>query len=188
MFRPRTLTLTLLLLALAPGCKSGSAPGAAPASGSEDRKSEERKEAATPESAAEPTAAPPPSPEPGGMQPSRDKTEDRSAGDAVAGSRLELAEPMISGGLDRDIIRRKVQDHEADIQACVAAELAGTVAVKLTIDDRGVVKDVALNEQSKLDNREAVDCILALMSKWSFVGEATGKASVDLQLELKPVQ
>jgi hypothetical protein len=186
MFRPRTLTLTLFLLALASGCKS-SAPGAAP--GSEDRKSEERKQTATPESAAEPTAASPPAPQPDGMQPQSEKADERrSVDDAVAGSRLELAEPMISGGLDRDIIRRKVQDHEADIQACVTAELAGTVAVKLTIDDRGVVKDVVLNEETELGDRKAVDCILELMSKWSFVGEATGKASVELQFELKPEQ
>jgi hypothetical protein len=186
MFRPRPATLTLVLLALASGCKS-TEPGSA-SNSAVDRKSEERKQAVSPTAADDSTAAepaagsvPPPAPEAEAAKPTVAK---ESPGDAIADSRIEVAEPMISGGLDRDIIRRKVLDQELDIRAC-APELAGTVVVKLAVDDRGVVKDVELGKDSDLDDREAVDCILALMSKWSFVGEASAKASVELRVELK---
>lgn len=108
--------------------------------------------------------------------------------DALAGSRVQIAEPMVNGGLGRDIIRRKAMDHEADLQACYARapELAGKVAVKLSVDARGLVKDVELSEQSELDDRELVDCILELVSGWSFAGEATAAATVELGIELTP--
>lgn len=101
---------------------------------------------------------------------------------------MQIAEPMVNGGLGRDIIRRKAMDHEAELQACHARapELAGKVAVKLSVDARGLVKDVELSEQSELDNRELVDCILELVSGWSFAGEATAAATVELGIELTP--
>ena len=108
---------------------------------------------------------------------------------AVAEFRDLLIRP---GLLLAEVVRRKAQDHEADIKACHARglagdpNLAGTVAVKLEVDKRGVVKDVELGGDSSLDDREVVDCILELVSKWSFAGEATGKATVELRLELSP--
>jgi hypothetical protein len=195
--RPRSATLTLVL-ALVSACSKGSAPG--PARGAADAVKMEAREqreeapvAPTSEVAAEPTAAnppPPPGPEseakraesaPGGGGPAADV-------EALTGSRLQLAEPMINGGLDRDIIRRKAQDHDDELRACYERDpkLAGTVAVKLSVDARGKVKDVELGADSELEDREVVDCMLELLAGWSFAGEASSAATVELRFELKP--
>jgi hypothetical protein len=187
---PRSATLTLVLLALAPGCSSqSSAPGPAHGAAEDKSASELRKDIAgeaAPQRAAEPADASPPTPAP----------ESSAAADAAAAktaeeralSRVQIGEPMINGGLDRDIIRRKAQDHEAELQACLGSDptLAGKLAVKLSVDARGVVKDVELGEGSELDDRELVDCILEHVATWSFAGEATAAATVELNLELTP--
>ncbi|HLT37441.1 MAG TPA: AgmX/PglI C-terminal domain-containing protein [Enhygromyxa sp.] len=201
MIRSRSASLTLVSFALALGCSSkSSAPSSA------EVQPELRSEAApvgvSEEAAPADATASQPAPEPeasereDGAPPSgaarKAKEASRDRDDALGGSRLRIAEPMVGGGIDRDIIRRKAQDHEADIRACHARgleanpELAGTVAVKLEVDARGVVKDVDLGSAGDLTDREVVDCILELVSKWSFAGEATGKATVELKLELSP--
>ena len=190
MIRPRSATFTLVLLALASGCSGkSSAPG--PAHGAADAKSMPLEQGVAPapeRAAAEPTNASPALPR---AETERDAPSGASAADkddALAGSRVQIAEPMINGGLDRDIIRRKAMDHEADLRACHARapELAGTVAVKLSVDARGLVKDVELGEHSELDDRELVDCILEAVAGWSFAGEATAAATVELGIELTP--
>lgn len=189
MLRPRSATLTLALLALAPGCSSqSSAPGGAPASNVQPEAPPESVEQApapaspiAPERERDDDEAAPAAEE-AAAAPAPAGGEARKAKDALAPSRLNI-EPMIDGGLDRDIIRRKAQDHEVELQACFdRSERAGTVAVKLEVDARGVVKDVELGADSELDDREVVDCVLKLISGWSFAGEATGKATVSLSL------
>ena len=135
--------------------------------------------------AAEPANASPPTP----------ASEEVEAGAAAKTadqqhSRVQVGEPMINGGLDRDIIRRKAQDHEADLHACLASDptRAGKLTIKLSVDARGLVKDVELGKDSELDDRELVDCILEHIATWSFAGEATGAATVELALELGPAQ
>ncbi|MFO7561878.1 MAG: AgmX/PglI C-terminal domain-containing protein [Enhygromyxa sp.] len=189
MLRPRTASLTLALLALAAGCSSKSS---APAERSVDA-------VAPQESAPEVEGdASPSEPAPAGgaaIEPEPAAEADAAAGPskaarvpadkALAPSRIQIAEPKTNGGIHRDIIRRKVLDHQADLQACAEGhELGGTLAVKLEVDARGVVGDVELGSQSGLDDREFVDCVLALVSKWSFAGEATAAASVELQFEI----
>jgi hypothetical protein len=191
----------LTALVLAAGCSSRSS---APSSGG-NGPSDENREAAVNE-VEDAAAGAMPDPEPAGdkrraspkkSEPSLDdQTASPMAGEneaeeqAISRSKLELAEPMISGGLDRDLIRRRALDHEADILACHAKaldgnpELFGTLAIELKVDARGVVKDVELGQASELGERELVDCVLELASAWSFVGEATGEATVELGFEL----
>lgn len=200
MTRSRLLIFTLL--ALAPGCSAkNSAPGSA------DKNAMTAPDAAAPEpaprdgeAAAAPAAAEPLEEEreldevEAEGEPARDKASRAEASlakdDALAGSRLEIAEPMINGGLNRDIIRRKAQDHEDQIRACHARslvgdpDLGGTVALELSVDERGVVKNVELADATDLADEDTVDCILELVSGWSFAGEATGKASVELRFDL----
>lgn len=185
-------TLAGVLLALAPACStSGSPPGSAQEAADDKRAPEAAPsgdavatEAAKAEAAAAGAPAPAPAPASSLSEEARD--------DALASSRLKIGEPVISGGLDRDIIRRKAQDHQAELQACHARalagqpELAGTLAVELDIDARGLVEDVKLAEGSELDDRELVDCMLEQLASWSFAGEASEAASVELRLELAP--
>jgi hypothetical protein len=198
--RPRSSLLTLaLLLVLAGGCSSKSA---APGSGVADAEQPEAGAAveAAPErespneEAAEPTTASPPAPSRDAKQAEAAPAGERSSkkDDALADSRVEIAERMINGGLDRDIIRRKAQDHEADIRACYERALvgdptlAGTVVVELEIDARGIVNDMALGAKTDLDDREAVDCIVELLSRWSLAGEVSSAGTVELSFELTP--
>jgi pyruvate/2-oxoglutarate dehydrogenase complex dihydrolipoamide acyltransferase (E2) component len=186
--RLRSATLTLAALAFALGCSSqSSAPGAAHGSSNlqpapSDDAPERREPPAAEAQAEEEMSAP--AAEPAMAAPGGASRAAAAKDKAAAPARMKIAEPMASG-LDRDIIRRKVQDHEADLQACVAnPELTGTLAVKLEIDARGVIKDVELAPGSEVDEREVVDCILAIVSTWSFAGEAKGKASAEIRLEL----
>lgn len=185
-------TLAGVLLALAPACStSGSPPGSAQEAADDKRAPEAAPSGdavATEAAKAEAAAAGAPAPAPAPASSLREEARD----DALASSRLKIGEPVISGGLDRDIIRRKAQDHQAELQACHARalagqpELAGTLAVELDIDARGLVEDVKLAEGSELDDRELVDCILEQLASWSFAGEASEAASVELRLELAP--
>lgn len=187
-------TLAGVLLALAPACStSGSPPGSAQEAADDKRAPEAAPSGdavATKEAEAEAAAAGARAPAPAPAPASSLREEARD--DALASSRLKIGEPVISGGLDRDIIRRKAQDHQAELQACHARalagqpELAGTLAVELDIDARGLVEDVKLAEGSELDDRELVDCILEQLASWSFAGEASEAASVELRLELAP--
>lgn len=185
-------TLAGVLLALAPACStSGSPPGSAQEAADDKRAPEAAPSGdavATEAAKAEAAAAGAPAPAPAPASSLREEARD----DALASSRLKIGEPVISGGLDRDIIRRKAQDHQAELQACHARalagqpELAGTLAVELDVDARGLVEDVKLAEGSELDDRELVDCILEQLASWSFAGEASEAASVELRLELAP--
>lgn len=206
MVRQRSLSLILTSLVLVAGCSSrSSAPGSAgekvgnspgDAAGG---KSEDAAAGAMPGAMPEATdnkrmVAPKPEPEPAldDAVAAEHKAVDGEAEEAaaIAGSQLEIAEPMISGGLDRDLIRRKALDHEDEIKACHAKalvdnpELFGTLAIELKVDARGVVEDVELGPTSELGERELVDCVLEAVSGWSFVGEATSKASVELSFKL----
>lgn len=185
-------TLAGVLLALAPACStSGSPPGSAQEAADDKRAPEAAPSGdavATEAAKAEAAAAGAPAPAPAPASSLREEARD----DALASSRLKIGEPVISGGLDRDIIRRKAQDHQAELQACHARalagqpELAGTLAVELDVDARGLVEDVKLAEGSELDDRELVDCILEQLASWSFAGEASEAASVVLRIELAP--
>lgn len=199
----RPLTLTLALLALAPGCsakKSAPKSDAVPEAPAKDGGAPEDADAIGAAAPAEPEPASP-APAESSVKAARELEDESDSkrkpasppsaqADALAGSRVELAEPMINGGLNRDIIRRKAQDHEDDIRACHARslvgdpDLAGTVAVELSVDERGVVRDVELADATDLADEDTVDCILELVSGWSFAGEATAKASVELRFDL----
>jgi hypothetical protein len=103
------------------------------------------------------------------------------APDAMIDSGIVRGEPMIDGGISRDIIRRKAQDHAADLRACGDA---AALAIEFEIDSRGIVTDVELGEGTKLDDKAVVDCILEQIATWTFAAEVTAAAKVELNLDL----
>jgi hypothetical protein len=203
--RLRSSLLLVGVLALAPACASPNQSDTA------ERKRAEQPSAAAEEApAAMPAEAEPavdadidavdrreaePAPAPGGPPPSaggarRDAapTRSESSSPAATTSRLVIAEPAVNGGLNRDLIRRKAMDHDEELRACHAhaPDFAGSIVVKLQVDARGLVKDVELGDEGTIGNRALETCVLELISSWSFAGDATSKASVELRFDLVP--
>jgi outer membrane biosynthesis protein TonB len=124
--------------------------------------------------------------------PNAKPVESKTSRTGGSSSQLEIAIPMINGGLNRDIIRRTASDHADDVRGChgraLAAMpgLAGTIVVALTIDADGHVSEAKLGETSTFASRDVEDCVLALAQSWEFPGQRGGeKTSVELAFELR---
>ena len=115
-----------------------------------------------------------------------EESDDRDGdGDAAA---LDVKVPMISGGLDRDIIRRVAKDHASDVQGCVPAALADNpalsevLALELKIDGDGSVSEAELPEDNPFTLSAVQSCVLELAKGWSFP-PAKGGDATQLTLE-----
>jgi TonB family protein len=79
----------------------------------------------------------------------------------------------VVGGLDREVIARVIERHQAEIKFCFETELqrrpelAGKVAVAWTIDAAGAVADASVSE-STMGSPEVERCILDRVRRWRF--------------------
>jgi len=86
---------------------------------------------------------------------------------------ISAGSPIIMGSLDKEIIRRVIKQHLAQIRYCYEKELVrhpglfGKVATRFTIGADGRVQQAAVS-QSTLKNAEVERCITAKIRTWKF--------------------
>jgi len=82
-------------------------------------------------------------------------------------------EPILSGGLDREIIQRVVRQNRASIKACYEQELQkqpglnGEVLITFTIGPKGDVLSVS-KAQSSLNHNGVEQCVMQRIRRWVF--------------------
>jgi TonB family protein len=86
---------------------------------------------------------------------------------------ISAGSPIIMGSLDKEIIRRVIKEHIAQIRYCYEKELVrnpglfGKVATEFVISANGTVQSADVT-QSTLGNPEAERCITAKIRTWQF--------------------
>ncbi len=81
--------------------------------------------------------------------------------------------PVIMGSLDKEIIRRVIKEHLAQIRYCYEKELTrspglfGKVATQFTISADGNVQSAEV-QQSTMNNAEVERCITSKIRTWVF--------------------
>jgi TonB family protein len=86
---------------------------------------------------------------------------------------ISAGSPIIMGSLDKEIIRRIIKQHIAQIRYCYEKELVrnpglfGKVATQFTIAANGSVQSADVS-QSTLNNSEVERCITAKIRTWQF--------------------
>lgn len=82
-------------------------------------------------------------------------------------------QPIVSGSLDREIIRRIIRQHRAEYQYCYEKELNkkrdlnGKIVVKFTISGNGSVIQASVVESS-MGNPDVESCLTARIKRWVF--------------------
>ena len=118
----------------------------------------------------------------------------RGAGEAHGGRvpRVRAQKPEVAGAIDKDIIRRIVRAHIAEVRKCYEAELAKDpslevkLAISFVIDPTGAVREV------KLDHRDAAlpsfeQCLTAAFRRWRFPKpEGGGVVTVSYPFHFQP--
>jgi RNA polymerase sigma factor (sigma-70 family) len=93
-------------------------------------------------------------------------------------------QPVVTGSLDRDTLRRVVRRHINEVKWCYEQEmtanprLEGRVEIQFTVGAGGAVVDSAL-KSSTLGNPRAESCIVRAARRWSFP-EPEGGGTVDV--------
>lgn len=93
--------------------------------------------------------------------------------DARTPTTITLLPAEVRGGLSKEVIRREIRRHLAEIRHCYEQELTsrpdleGRVAVKFMINADGVVQ-MANVMQSTLGNARAEGCIQSAVTRWTF--------------------
>jgi hypothetical protein len=86
---------------------------------------------------------------------------------------LSSGEEKFSAGMDREAIRRVIQEHMREIRSCyerqlqAAPDLYGKVVLQWDIVEHGQVQN-ALVKQDNLKNNEVTRCLLTHLSQWNF--------------------
>lgn len=81
--------------------------------------------------------------------------------------------PIVTGSLDKKIIRRVVSQHRREVRYCYEKELlkesdlAGRITVKFTISGNGDVI-AAMVTKSTMHNRDVESCISSKIRRWVF--------------------
>lgn len=81
--------------------------------------------------------------------------------------------PVVTGALDKEIIRRVIRKHRREIKYCYEQELiknknlAGKVVVSFTISSTGAVV-AAVKQSSTLNNARVEGCITSKIRRWVF--------------------
>lgn len=181
----RTISLCVPLLLLLPACRSMSPE----ASQAQHEPADVDANVTTPEAESEPTRSGGGGGGDDGEQSNKQgvgQGQGPSKGDGAGEDEIVEPDPapgggedgprvaVISGGLDRDIIRRKAKDHASDVQGCVPKALAQNPAlsellsIELTIDAKGSVSEAQASEDSPFTLSEVERCVLELAKDWSF--------------------
>jgi hypothetical protein len=86
---------------------------------------------------------------------------------------ISAGQPVIMGSLDKELIRRVIEAHKAQIRYCYEKELVrspglfGKVEMEWTIGADGLVKD-SKPKASTMNNAEVERCIAAKIRTWEF--------------------
>lgn len=89
------------------------------------------------------------------------------------------SEPVVQGSLDKEVIRREMQRHSAEVRTCANAALdAGTTAhgkltVRFVISKTGEVSESAVTS-STLENPSLENCVAEVIRKAKFPAPAGG--------------
>ena len=107
--------------------------------------------------------------------------------------RVRQAKAKVSGGLDRDIVRRIVRSHINEVRRCYAyglernKDLQGQVNVSFTIDAKGRVQDPTLAESTLKPGHEYVArCIVEASADWQFPEPRPAPVEVTYPFKLSP--
>jgi hypothetical protein len=94
-------------------------------------------------------------------------------GKSVTDLEPKLGPPVIRGALDKEVIRRVIKDHIAQIRYCYERELVrdpgafGKITTRFTIGPEGTVVDVDIKE-SFAGDRQLSSCIAEKIRTWRF--------------------
>jgi TonB family protein len=97
----------------------------------------------------------------------------------------------IKGSADKEVVRRVVRQHIAEVKACYERELPehpgleGRVVVKFTIGAKGQVVSSVL-ESSTLGVPRAENCIVEVVLSWEFPEPTGGEALVSYPFTFTP--
>lgn len=190
---PTSIASTLLLtLPLACAAPKSSAPAAEEAVAQPTVTADDREDGAPPSA---PSGRGMPEPEPAAAagdgladnvdadRPARPAMIEESKTKGELGPELTLAVPALNGGLDRDIIRRKVSDQLDDLRSCygraLAAnpDLAGELVVRVELDGEGRVTKTALAKQNAMLDKQVQACALELIEGWELGAPSDGEAA-----------
>ncbi len=95
--------------------------------------------------------------------------------------RVQQAKATVTGGLDKDVIRRIVRAHINQIRSCYNAglakdpKLAGTVEIEFVIDGTGKVSEATVKQH--LADKAVGECVAKAIERWAFP-QPTGGGSV----------
>jgi hypothetical protein len=77
-------------------------------------------------------------------------------------------------GYDKELVRKVIRDHEAQIRYCYEQELQrnpkleGKVAIRWTINPDGRVSNLQLDGATTLDDKRVQDCMMSRIATWEF--------------------
>src|SRR5262249_44790042 len=97
---------------------------------------------------------------------------------SVEAPSLVVGQPIVMGSLDKEIIRRVMQQHQAQVRYCYerelqrSANLAGKLVGKFVIGAAGTVQQASVESQSIGD--EVSNCVIDKVKTWLFPHVAGG--------------
>ena len=92
------------------------------------------------------------------------------------GSRTSMGVVKVTGGMDKEVIRRVIRKHLSALRYCHESQgsgLTGTVTVKFVIGSSGTVEMSAL-ESSTLGDTTIEQCVVKAFRSWTFPAPADG--------------
>ncbi|MDC0671567.1 VIT domain-containing protein [Nannocystis radixulma] len=104
---------------------------------------------------------------------------------------VRQAKAEVTGSLDRDLIRRVVRAHVAEVRACYEQglqrdpNLRGRVSLDIRIDGHGAVDSASVAEDTLTDPNVGT-CIAAAVRRWRFPGNPGGLVTVRYPFVLEP--
>ena len=115
----------------------------------------------------------------GGDRPGRPRLRTGEAGTRVPRELVVPGKPVVSDGLDMELVRRVIRQHVAETRACYERalqtrnDLEGKVSIKFTISGQGEVIAATL-EENTMGADTVADCLQARIRRWVFPAPAGG--------------
>lgn len=100
-------------------------------------------------------------------------------GAAPAPRSVTLGAPVVIGSLDKEVIRRVIQQHQAEVRLCYERELLKTpgmgskVSVRMEIGPDGSVRSAVI-DRSTLGSPAVEACVAARARSWRFPAPSGG--------------